>query len=239
MGNSYFRFKQFTVEQERAAMKVTTDACLFGAWTARDLRSSHGIEHIADIGTGTGLLSLMTAQQTTADIDAIDIDHAAAEQAKSNVEASPWAERIRVFTGDAREYTFPRQYDVIISNPPFYENELSSGNNQKDMAHHDKGLRMNELLDIIARNLKENGRFYLLLPFKRYAEIKQLISDCGMKLGKVYLVKQTTSHDFFRVMVSGGKTDQKTETHEIAIKGDNGEYSPEFHELLRDYYLYL
>lgn len=239
MGNSYFRFKQFTVQQGRTAMKVTTDACLFGAWAAAHISAHAGKIDLLDIGTGTGLLSLMIAQKASAQIDAIEIDTAAAEQAKENIENSSWKERIHILQGDARMFNFGKQYDIIISNPPFYQNELTSEDARKNTAHHDAGLLIDELLGIISRYLKENGRFYLLLPFKRYEEIKTAIFKYGMKLEIVCMVKQSGTHSFFRVLVAGGKKEEATETEEIAIKESSGDYTVEFNRLLKDYYLYL
>ncbi|HEX2846937.1 MAG TPA: methyltransferase [Chitinophagaceae bacterium] len=239
MANNYFRFKQFTVHQELAAMKVTTDACLFGAWAAKNIAASTKGNDILDIGTGTGLLSLMIAQQVNAQIDAIEIDKAAAEQAEKNAANSPWKDCIHILHGDARVFDFNKQYDTIISNPPFYENELSSADMLKNTAHHDAGLLISELLSIISRQLKDDGRFYLLLPFKRYEEIKAAIPKYGMKLGIVCLAKQSRAHSFFRVLVAGGKKEEIIEMEELAIKENLRDYTAEFSWLLKEYYLYL
>jgi tRNA1Val (adenine37-N6)-methyltransferase len=121
VANNYFQFKQFTIHQDRCAMKVTTDGCLFGAWIAKQVDGNKlAVDNILDIGTGTGLLSLMIAQQSPAKIDAIEIDKETYEQAKENVAASPWAERINIIHGDAKQLPASQQYDVIVSNPPFY-----------------------------------------------------------------------------------------------------------------------
>ena len=122
--NTYFQFKQFTVHQECCAMKVSTDACLFGAWLAQ-----RGIGHRAlDIGGGTGLLSLMLAQASTLYIDAIELEQDCFAQMKNNIQASPWAERICCLQGDVRHFAFTNSYDFIFSNPPFYEKQLPSPN---------------------------------------------------------------------------------------------------------------
>jgi tRNA1Val (adenine37-N6)-methyltransferase len=123
MSNSYFQFKQFIIHQDRCAMKVTTDGCLFGSLSPTLIKEERVI-NVLDIGTGTGLLSLMLAQaKHNAYIDAIEIDKDAFEQACQNVEVSPWGGRIKVFHADARDNEFPHKYDLIISNPPFYEKD--------------------------------------------------------------------------------------------------------------------
>src|SRR5882724_8546870 len=123
MANTYFQFKQFTIHQDRCAMKVTTDACLFGAWATVGIRKlAPEAKTILDIGSGTGLLSLMIAQQCDVLIDAVEIDKAAAAQAKENSTASPWKEKIMVIEGDIRYMArYPiNRYDIVICNPPFY-----------------------------------------------------------------------------------------------------------------------
>ncbi|HEX6333160.1 MAG TPA: methyltransferase, partial [Flavisolibacter sp.] len=120
MANPYFQFKQFTIYHDRTAMKVTTDACLFGAWAAQEISQMPNIATMLDVGTGTGLLSMMVAQQKALETDAIEIDPDAAAQASENIKASPWATRIHVIQQDVNDLQPGRAYDVVISNPPFY-----------------------------------------------------------------------------------------------------------------------
>src|SRR6478752_1562135 len=115
MSNTYFQFKKFIVHQERCAMKVCTDSCLFGAW-ASDLANNK--KRILDIGAGTGLLMLMLAQTTSAIIEGIEIEYGCYEQLKTNLTSSPWHDRLHAIAGDATQYHFEEKYDFIISNPP-------------------------------------------------------------------------------------------------------------------------
>lgn len=224
-------------------MKVTTDACLFGAWVSEQINNEKSvINNCLDIGTGTGILSLMIAQKNPEAIfDAIEIDDSAAAQAIANVAGSPWAERINIIQDDIKSFDPGKKYDMIISNPPFYEKELKADNNQKNIAHHNEGLLLSELPAIIASNLKENGSFYLLLPYKRQNEIRKMLTEQKLSLRNMTLVRQSTSHDYFRIMLQGTLTDEKKETgiNEISIKGEKEEYTPEFVYLLKDYYLNL
>src|SRR5215203_3558425 len=160
MSNPYFRFKKFTVFHDRCAMKVTTDSCFFGAWAADQIqRSKVNIQNILDIGAGSGLLSLMIAQKNAALIDAVEMDGAAAGQAKENIQCSPWKNRINIQQENILSFEPSHLYDVIICNPPFYENELASGNTEKNIAHHSEELVFSDLVRLIAKHLSNSGLF--------------------------------------------------------------------------------
>ncbi|WP_276501731.1 tRNA1(Val) (adenine(37)-N6)-methyltransferase [Terrimonas pollutisoli] len=244
MANSYFQFKQFMVHQDRCAMKVTTDGCLFGAWVAEQVKSENKeVTKLLDIGAGTGLLSLMVAQANSAiKLDAIEIDKDAFEQAKENIANSPWNSRISVFHGDAKEFSSPYLYDVIISNPPFYEKELKSENSKKNKAHHDEGLLLDDLLSIIKKNLAPGGEFYLLLPYKRKEAIDIAFAKNELAISHITFVRQSTQHHYFRIMISGKYPANKeglSTTTELTIRNEKQEYMPEFIQLLKNYYLHL
>src|SRR6187551_2230652 len=243
MPNSYFQFKQFTIQQDRCAMKVTTDACLFGAWVAQKVESEKlKVESVLDIGTGTGLLSLMLAQKIPEiKIDAIEIDKDAAEQAKINVESSPWKEQINIVQGDVKEFSFEKEFDLIISNPPFYENEIRSATDSKNVAHHSENLTLKDVLVIIKKNLRETGSFFLLLPYKRNEEIKKLLKDHDLNISKILFVRQSVKHDYFRIFIKGSLNaeEKETEFHELSISDEQQQYTNEFVRLLKDYYLHL
>lgn len=223
-------------------MKVTTDGCLFGAWVAAEIEKlQNKPASILDIGTGTGLLSLMLAQKTNASIDAIEIDKDAAEQAVANSEASPFATNIHIINGDATLFHFTQQYDMIISNPPFYEKELKGNDLKKNLAHHNEGLLLPRLLDLIKKNLNPSGSFFLLLPYKRKEEIKKLLIEKEFHTEQIVFVRQTVQHDYFRIMFKGKlkqNGNNETSIQEISIK-DGDQYTKEFRALLKDYYLQL
>lgn len=276
MSNDYFQFKQFTIHQDRTAMKVTTDACLFGAWVAAQLNSYESSmttkgpsskisgetrrmnegpssktpgetrrmnksSRLLDIGAGTGLLSLMIAQQFEADIDAIEIDPSAAQQAKENIDLSSWKNKITVIAADAKKFTPIKPYDVIVSNPPFYESELKSPEIKRNIAHHGEALALHDVVELIEKNLSGDGRFFFLLPFKRQKEINEIFLGKSLSIFQQMYVRQTTEHDHFRIMIEGGRRTGQHETRiaEMSIRNDKGEYTPEFFALLKDYYLYL
>ncbi len=238
-----FQFKQFTIHQDRTAMKVSTDSCLFGAWVAAQLKENQASKKLLDAGTGTGLLSLMIAQERNYEIDALEIDASAAQQARENVEASPWKEKICIIEKDLLAFTAGKKYDVIISNPPFYENELSSGKKAKDIAHHSKALTLEQLFKKTTELLNEDGQFYFLLPYKRLDEIRLLISKAGLTIHEEVHVKPTVNHPPSRVMikgnVSGSEMDSTSKPLILSIKNGDNQYTEAFISLLRPYYLYL
>jgi len=224
-------------------MKVTTDACLFGAWVAEKVKSQKSkIKNLLDIGTGTGLLSLMYSQKNSnCTIDAIEINEEAYEQAKENVAASPFAEQVHVMKGDVRTFLLDKKYDLIISNPPFYENELKSEKENKNIAHHGEELSLHELFVAIKKNLTDDGGFFVLLPYKRYNEIRDILSEFNLSLSELTFIRQSTKHDYFRIILQGrsGSGDVETEMNEISICDEQQQYTSEFIKLLKDYYLYL
>jgi len=239
MPNPYFRFKQFTVYHDRCAMKITTDACLFGAWCATEIQNETiKISRLLEIGTGTGLLSVMIAQKNDLSIDAVEIDAEASEQARENAGSSPWQNRIHIIHEDIRNFQSTQGYDVIVSNPPFYENEISSQQASKNLAHHSSELKLSELFWMIKNNLAGTGFFFLLLPYKRQKELEKLLEQHRLFVYKKVVVHQSTAHDPFRIMLMGGQNVAATHQSTIAIR-EGKEYTQDFIQLLRDYYLYL
>ncbi|HEU0112590.1 MAG TPA: methyltransferase [Flavisolibacter sp.] len=239
MANPYFQFKQFTIYHDKCAMKVTTDACLFGAWCAQQLQSIHP-KNLMDIGTGTGLLSLMIAQKNSVQIDAIEIDNTAAEQARENTRSSPWKDQINIITGDIRSFAPGKKYDCIISNPPFYQDELTSLSHQKNIAHHGTHLQLGELVSILKTHLQTGGCFFLLLPYKRSKQAEDILAHSELFIHKKTFVKQSLMHSNFRVLLMGSNKKTNVQLADtISIKNKEDKYTNEFTTLLKEYYLYL
>lgn len=249
MPNNFFRFKQFTIHQNHCAMKVCTDACLFGAWIAEKVKSKNlKIKNVLDVGTGTGLLSLMFAQKNFQTIiDAVEIDNAAAQQAKENFEASPWKKRVHVYNTSIQQFNnstnqFINQstkYNLIISNPPFFENDLKSRNAKRNLALHSTELSLEELSDAITKNLKDDGSFAVLLPYHRTEGFLELAARRSFYLTEKVSVKQTPQHNYFRSVLLFSKKSSDTKESEIIIQNESGVYTTKFIELLKDYYLCL
>ncbi len=240
MPNSYFQFKQFMIHQDQCAMKVCTDACLFGAWVGRKVESGQLTvdrknERALDIGTGTGLLALMLAHKFDGIIDAIDIQRNAAQQATANAAGTAWSERIHVHHADVFNWQAP-SYDLIVSNPPFYEKDLKSPDTQRNLALHDTGLTLTSLFENVTRLLKPNGKFALLLPAHRKKEAIDLAIQKGLTDTETVEVCQTEKHTPFRVMFWFEKSITVSEEKIICIK-QNGMYAEDFVDLLKDYYL--
>jgi tRNA1Val (adenine37-N6)-methyltransferase len=221
-------------------MKVCTDACLFGAWVTDLMRTNAlPVKNILDIGTGTGLLSLMLAQELEpASVDAVEIDEAAANQASDNIDNSPWSHHIQVIRNDIRSVHLGRLYDLVISNPPFYENDLKSEDAQRNLALHGDALSLPELLSSVKAYLAPGGSFAVLLPYHRKETFISLAEDAGLYIYHCCDVRQSDKHDFFRTMLLF-RTEPAEQINDTIIIRHGEVYSNKFIRLLKNYYLYL
>ena len=239
MANPFFQFKQFTVFHDQCVMKVTTDACLFGAWVAKTMSEKNwNDKKMLDIGTGSGLLALMIAQQNNLFIEAVEINALAAEQATQNFYSSPYRDHLKIFHRNILQFE-QRNYDCIVSNPPFYESELTSPKQEKNVAHHSKELKWKELIASINQKLNPNGIFFLLLPYKRKNEMEILVEANLLFINEIITIRQLNDLSPFRCMIMGSKKASVISRSQISIFDDKKQYTPEFVQLLEDYYLYL
>jgi tRNA1Val (adenine37-N6)-methyltransferase len=236
--NNYFQFKQFGIDQTNSTLRVCTDSCLFGAWVAREAAN---FSTALDIGTGTGLLALMLAQKhPNASVSAIEIDKPCADLALRNFEVSPWKSSLRLTCSDVRQFSDQgMRFGLILSNPPFFENQLKSSNQTNNLAKHSSQLSQEQLLDAVLKMLSEKGVFYALLPEKEAQELSALAAKHGLFLWKECVVRNTESGLAFRHMQAYCLYQTATEHSEMVIYEAEKQYTAAFVALLKDYYLYL
>ena len=230
------------MHQEHTAMKVCTDACLFGAWAAADAEIQNA-KKILDIGSGTGLLSLMLAQRSAAHITAIEIEDGAYKQTKANFGLSPWKERLDVVHTSIQDYAADDKkqlFDCIITNPPFYEQDLNSPDNAKNLAAHSTALSWDVLAEAAAFLLQENGAWYVLVPTLRAYTMQKLALNYGLQLSEECLMYNDAKHLPIRAMLKFvKKKDVINQRNKIIIKNADQSYTTEFTNYLKDYYLHL
>jgi tRNA1Val (adenine37-N6)-methyltransferase len=239
MPNPFFRFKQFEIRQEKTAMRVTTDACLFGAWVARHHKP---IERVLDIGAGTGLLSLMIAQAGFDRITAVELEASAYEEANFNIKQSPWANKITLLNEDIRQFAkvTEEKFDLIISNPPFFSGKWVSDSQKKNLAMHQEALSYPELLHAVHHLLSSEGVFRVLIPHAATAEFVKEANNMGIFLQEQVDFGDSSKKPLLRSMLlmSGTPASSIKKSH-FLIKNDPGEYSEEFQRYLWPYYLYI
>jgi tRNA1Val (adenine37-N6)-methyltransferase len=234
MPNQFFRFKQFAVRQERSAMKVGTDGVLLGAWA-----NIGNTKRVLDVGTGTGLIALMIAQRSAALIDAVEIDENSALQAIENVKSSRWSERIKVYNKSFQDFTSEtiNRYDLIVSNPPYFVNSLKSEEVARMVARHNEQLSHSELLYGVSKLLTDHGRFVGIFP---YVEGNIFVAEAS-KYG-LFCISRVSIHGkvngpIKRVMLNFSRHKQPLEESVLSIRGFDSEYTPEYVQLTKDFYL--
>ncbi len=236
MSNSYFQFKQFKVDQDGVGMKVSTDACIQGAWTP----IAHTVKSILDIGTGTGLLSLMLAQgAANVKIDAIEVDKIAAQRAHENVAKSNWSERINVISNNALTHYYDKSYDMIICNPPFFQNDLKSDVANRNIARHNDLLPLKELVILMGSVLKADGYASVLLPIREQELFEQELEDHGWSIYHKLMIQPRKDKPVNRVVSLCSRNAVTIREETLCIYKEIGEYSEEFKKLLAPYYLNL
>ncbi|PWL39462.1 tRNA (adenine-N(6)-)-methyltransferase [Flagellimonas aquimarina] len=234
--NSPFKFKQFEVHQDRCAMKIGTDGVLLGAWTSLEPQP----DSILDIGAGTGLIALQMAQRSIAEtIDAIELDENAYEQCVENFETSPWSDRLFCYHAGLDEFTdeIEDNYDLIVSNPPFYSEEVTSGDASRDKARQNISLPFNELLEGVSKLLSKKGLFSVIIPFKEEAEFINLANEFGLYMVRVTRVKGNPNADFKRSMLEFSFFKAKPEIDELTIELERQQYTKEYISLTKAFYI--
>lgn len=234
MPNAWFRFKQFTVRQDRCAMKVGTDGVLLGAWAC-----AGNPRRILDIGTGTGVLALIAAQRfPQALIDAVELDPDAAQQAAENATESPWAVRIAVHHADIRRWTTDQRYELILCNPPFYQGHRASRNDRMAAAKHEGGLGLGDLLEAIARLGAPGGKACVVLPLERLDQLKELAAGHGLSPSRLCVVRHLWNKPPKRALVELSHSGAAT-IDELVVQFATGEFAPAYKALLNDLELHF
>ncbi len=231
-----FTFKQFQVNQDRCAMKIGTDGVLLGAWTPL----INNPYNVLDIGAGTGILSLMLAQRSNAEqIDAIEIDEDAYEQCVENFEASPWGDKLFCFHAGLDEFVDEPEdeYDLIISNPPFYTDDYKTDNTSRDLARFEDALPFEELIEAAALLLSDNGIFSVIIPFKEEERFVSMCKELDLFPLKITRVKGTPTSETKRSLLAFCRIEQTPLIDELIIEISRHNYTPEYIELTKEFYL--
>lgn len=234
MSHSVFHFRQFTIHQDRCAMKVGTDGVLLGAWT-----HTGSAQRILDIGTGTGLIALMMAQKSHATIDAIDVDGAAAEQAQENCAESPWAERLYVIHDSIQHFseTSTKKFDLIVSNPPYFMGAHPASDEARNVARHmDEHLSIEELVTCTTGLLNESGRFCIILPHLEGMRFIEYASRHGLYLSHLTRVKTKSGKTEKRLLMEFKNHPCKNHEDEILLQEDDGTYTAAYKKLTYEFY---
>ena len=235
MSNNYFCFKQFAVVQDNTAMKVGTDGVLLGAWC-----SCANARRVLDVGTGTGLIAIMAAQRSEAQVAAVEIDSSACIDAVGNFGNSPWSDRIELFNLPIQEFSAEclERFDLIVSNPPFFSNSLKAPSAGRALARHDDNLPVTDLFGCAARLLTDNGRLSVIIPADRLADYDAEAAHHRLSVVRRAMVRPNPNSPFHRAMVEYGYGDVLVTDEIINIEtGEHVIYSPEYIALTRDFYL--
>mgnify|MGYP003288752471 CR=1 FL=1 len=228
-----FTFKQFEVHQERCAMKVGTDGVLLGAW----VRVEH-CSHILDVGTGTGLIALMAAQRSNADIVAIDLDVEAVVQATENVAMSPWSNRVRVLGADVRNFKWDgNSFDAILCNPPFFEKSLKCPEAARTMARHTDTLSFDELARSVARLLSPKGEFSVVIPYDRVSDMVVSAACYGLFVTRQTIVVPVEGGKPKRALMAFTREGSAYIPETLYIQDAQRNYTAEYIRMVEDFYL--
>jgi len=235
MANDYFKFKQFTIYQNKCAMKVGTDGVLLGAWA-----SVENVDKVLDIGTGTGLIALMLAQRSNAVIDAIEIDSDACEQAQENVNQSPWAHRIHIIHQPFQDFSKVTtiKYDLIVSNPPYFQNSLTAPQETRAKARHNTELQLTDILHGTLNCLSESGTLSLILPYVEGSLFIVKAAEQGLYCVRKITILPKPGRQPKRLLLEFRKIKTPFNEEQLIIElNKRHEYSEAYKNLTSDFYL--
>ncbi len=232
---SIFKFKQFEICQNKTAMKVGTDGVLLGAWA-----NCKSAKTILDIGSGTGLISIMMAQRNaSASIVALEIEDDAYLQSVENAKASKWSSRIEIKHTSLQEFQKNTilLFDLIVSNPPFFENSQKSNSEKRNLARHTQTLTFTDLISCSANLLNTKGLFSVIIPFDSFQQFISLASENQLHLVRKTLIKPNLNKKPKRVLLEFSKSHANLTENELTIELSRHFYTPQYIELTKDFYL--
>jgi tRNA1Val (adenine37-N6)-methyltransferase len=231
---TYFHFKQFTVRHDRCAMKVGTDAVLLGAWV-----DVSGAENVLDIGTGSGVITLMLAQRTTdsVKIESVEIEKSAAHQAAENFRDSPWSSRIAVHQLAAQDYFPAIRFDLIVTNPPYFNKSLQPPDKVRHQVRHTASLSYEHLLSTVTRLLTSQGRFDVILPFQEGIVFTELAAGHGLFCKRRYHFRTRKEKTIERTLLEFTTHAQNIDEGEILLYENGLDWSTSYRSLISDFYI--
>ena len=229
-----FCFKRFQIQHDRSSMKVGTDGVLLGSWC-----NVQGVNHVLDIGTGSGLIALIVAQRTYQEvtIDAVESDQASAEQALENFKNSPWNIRLKIYHTLIQNWQPDTLYDAIVCNPPFFINGLASPNSRRSSSRHTVQLTHEDLLKAAKRLLAPLGRFSMILPYKEGKNFLILASKHGLFCSRITEVKSKKHNPVERLLLEFTFESKVREVKALTLNTDDGGRSRDYQQLVEDFYL--
>jgi tRNA1Val (adenine37-N6)-methyltransferase len=238
MPNTIFEFKQFTIQQDRCAMKVGTDGVLLGAWT-----DCEGANTILDIGTGTGLIALMLAQKSQAKIVAIDIDASAVSQAKENISRSHFSKQIEIFQYSFQDFcrTSNHKFDLIVTNPPYFQQSYKSSDAHRSLARHADSLPNDELIVGVRMILNPKGKFCIILPRVEAEQFIQMAKESNLYLSQLLRIKSRADKDVEKRYIMQFGFDETDLKEDVLVIEENErhQYTEKYKELTKNYYLHF
>jgi tRNA1Val (adenine37-N6)-methyltransferase len=233
-----FQFKEFSIDQDRCAMKIGTDGVLLGAWT-----SVQDAYSILDIGAGTGILALMLAQRSDAEqIDALEIDEDAYEQCVENFENSSWADRLFCYHAALDEFVEEMEdekYDLIISNPPFYTEDYKSGDTARNMARFAEALPFEELIKFASELLSDEGSFAVIIPYSEEEYFLKLSEQVNLFPNRITRVRGTESTPLKRSLLQLSFTEKPFSSNELILEESRHQYTKDYQKMVAPFYLKL